>query len=276
MLKLINKPKGYFSLAADLLSGATTMDVYQGQDANLPSTFPFRVTVDYEIIEVTSAVGNVGNVYRYNVTRGMETDLGAPAASAHGQNTPGELRATAGTLKEVQDAVTVAPSGSIVMYGGTSAPSGWLICDGSQASRSTYSALFAIVGTTFGAGNGTTTFNLPDLRDRFAIGKSGTKALGSTGGAATVNLAHDHGGATDPHTLITAELPAHSHNVTYNAIFTAGGAEPAVVPFNGALTLDPTSNTGSGTAHDHDINSDLSATQSVLNPYQAVNFIIKT
>jgi hypothetical protein len=71
------------------------------------------------------------------------------------------------------------PSASIVMWAGASAPSGWLLCDGSAVSRAGYSALFAIVGTTYGAGDGATTFNLPDLRQRFPLGKAAS-GTGST------------------------------------------------------------------------------------------------
>lgn len=77
------------------------------------------------------------------------------------------------------------PSGTIIMYGNTSAPTGWLLCNGSAVSRTTYAALFAIIGTTYGVGNGSTTFNLPDMRQRFPLGKaaSGTgSTLGGTGG----------------------------------------------------------------------------------------------
>ena len=65
-------------------------------------------------------------------------------------------------------------------------PSGYLNCDGTAVSRSTYSALFAIIGTDYGAGNGSSTFNLPDLQDKVPVGVSGSKAVASTGGAATV------------------------------------------------------------------------------------------
>lgn len=92
----------------------------------------------------------------------------------------------------------MASAGTIVAYGGAAAPTGWLLCDGSAVSRTTYAALFTAIGTTFGVGDGSTTFNLPDLRDRFPLGKSGTKALGSSGGA----LAHTHTG------------PSHTHPVT--------------------------------------------------------------
>lgn len=87
------------------------------------------------------------------------------------------------------------PTGLTSPYAGSTAPSGWLICDGSAISRTTYAALFAIVGTTYGIGNGSTTFNLPDLRDRTVRGKSGSTTLGATAGndAVTLTLAQiDH------------------------------------------------------------------------------------
>ena len=93
------------------------------------------------------------------------------------------------------------PPGSITMYGGTSAPTGWLLCNGAAVSRTTYADLFAIVGTTYGAGDGSSTFNLPDLRDRFAVGSGTTYSAGATGGAAT-------------HTLTEAEMPSHTHVAT--------------------------------------------------------------
>lgn len=91
-----------------------------------------------------------------------------------------------------------SPAGSIMQYGGSSAPEGWLLCDGSAISRTTYSALFAAIGTTYGTGDGSTTFNLPDLENRVPIGVSDTHGLGTTGGEET-------------HTLTTEEMPAHGH-----------------------------------------------------------------
>lgn len=77
------------------------------------------------------------------------------------------------------------PAGAIVAYGGSAAPDGWLLCDGSAVSRTTHADLFAVLGTSHGAGDGSTTFGLPDLRDRFVRGKGASSAIGSTGGAAT-------------------------------------------------------------------------------------------
>jgi microcystin-dependent protein len=63
-----------------------------------------------------------------------------------------------------------APVGTITQYAGAAAPTGYLLCDGSAVSRSTYADLFAILSTTYGSGNGSTTFNLPDFRGRVQMG----------------------------------------------------------------------------------------------------------
>ena len=69
------------------------------------------------------------------------------------------------------------PTGTIVPWSASSVPTGFLECDGSTVSRSTYSALFAVVGTTYGAGDGSSTFGIPDLQDNVCVGKSNNKAL---------------------------------------------------------------------------------------------------
>lgn len=94
---------------------------------------------------------------------------------------------------------TDTPIGSISLYAGATAPAGWLICDGTAVSRTTYNDLFTALGTTYGAGNGTTTFNLPNLANRFPIG-TGTNARGATGGTTSQSV-----------TLTTANLPSHDH-----------------------------------------------------------------
>ena len=90
------------------------------------------------------------------------------------------------------------PTGFIAPMALSAAPSGWLLCDGAAVSRATYAALFAAIGTTFGVGDGSTTFNVPDLRQRFPLGKaaSGTgNTLGAAGGA--IDHAHSVSGTTD-------------------------------------------------------------------------------
>ena len=76
--------------------------------------------------------------------------------------------------------------GTILPWSNSTLPSGYLNCDGTAVSRSTYSALFAIIGTDYGSGNGSSTFNLPDLQDKVPVGVSGSKAVASSAGATTV------------------------------------------------------------------------------------------
>jgi microcystin-dependent protein len=140
------------------------------------------------------------------------------------------------------------PIGSLTAYAGASAPAGWLICDGSAISRTTYARLFAVLGTTYGAGNGTTTFNIPDLRGKFAMGVSGSHVIGSSGGAETV-------------TLSSGQLPAHSHSIPEAAGTTtvASGAGATVAN----STAGSTGSVGSGSS------------VSILNPYVAMPHIIR-
>ena len=117
-----------------------------------------------------------------------------------------------------------SPTGSILMWPTSSAPSGYLICDGSAIDRSTYNGLFSILGTAFGIGDGSTTFNLPDYTDRFAMGVGSiATGAGQTGGSANaVVAAHTHsatstsvfaGNPLGLHTHST-NLGPHTHNIT--------------------------------------------------------------
>lgn len=125
-------------------------------------------------------------------------------------------------------APNVIPAGSMQMYGGASVPAGWLLCDGSAVSRTTYAKLFAAISTTFGAGDGSSTFNIPDLRQRFPLGKaaSGTGAsLGSTGGSIdhTHSVpAHHHAMGTGADFNITSS-GSHSHSIDHDhGVFSSG------------------------------------------------------
>lgn len=111
--------------------------------------------------------------------------------------------------------------GSIVLFCGSTIPDHCLPCDGTAVSRSEYSDLFDAIGTTYGPGDGSTTFNLPDFSGRVPMGVSQTHALGSTGGEATHTLlgteiaSHAHAVAGHTHTnSITAETPTYAHSIT--------------------------------------------------------------
>jgi microcystin-dependent protein len=165
------------------------------------------------------------------------------------------------------------PTATIVPWSASSVPTGFLECNGAAVSRSTYSALFAIVGTTYGAGDGSSTFLLPDIQDNVPLGKSGTKALASTGGANTVASTGNVGGSTANATLSTAQLASHSHTGGGG-----GGQAVSVAPEASALSSSPsTGSTGSGTGHSHNMSATFSGdATSVLQPYIAVIYIIKT
>ncbi len=97
-------------------------------------------------------------------------------------------------------------TGELRMWAGATSPFGWLLCDGAAISRTTYSRIFSVIGTTYGIGDGLTTFNIPDFRSRSAIGTGqgaglSNRVLGATGGAET-------------HVLSSAEMPSHAHSIT--------------------------------------------------------------
>lgn len=171
------------------------------------------------------------------------------------ESTLGGVKFPDGTLQSTAAAAaSTIPAGSVFDYAGTAAPSGYLLCFGQAVSRSTYSDLFTAIGTTFGSGDGSTTFNLPDLRGRVAAGKddmggsaanritaAGSGITGTTLGAA---------GGTQTHTLTTAEMPAHTHTLTTQNQ-TCGGLSAILNPSQAASVYNTatTGSTGGGGAH---------------------------
>jgi len=169
------------------------------------------------------------------------------------------------------------PTGTIVPWSTGSVPTGFLECNGAAVSRSTYSGLFAVVSTTYGAGDGASTFNLPDLQDKVAISKSGTTALASTGGANTVTATGNVGGSTANATLSTAQLASHSHTMrTIGAYGGNGQAMAAQQQLNPPQTQS-TSSTGSDGGHSHNMSATFTGdATSVVQPYLTVMYVIKT
>jgi len=171
------------------------------------------------------------------------------------------------------------PTATIIPWSDSSVPSGYLECNGQAVSRSTYSALFAIVGTTYGAGDGSSTFAVPNLSDNVPVGKSNNKALASTGGANTVTNAGNVAGSTANATLSTPQLASHSHNAGYANFSPAykrnyPGNHPYIGPAANPAT---SSNTGSGGGHSHNMSANFSGdATSVLQPYLTIIYVIKT
>lgn len=121
-----------------------------------------------------------------------------------------------GTAVQITDGSSLAtalsspalPAGATIPYAGTSAPTGWLLCDGSAVSRSTYATLFGVVGTVWGVGDGSTTFNLPNMNGRVAVGTG--SYTDPVSGPITRSLAQSSG--AEAHVLITNEIPSHNHS----------------------------------------------------------------
>ena len=157
--------------------------------------------------------------------------------------------------------------GEIIMFGGNFAPRGWMICDGQLLAISSNSALFSILGTIYG-GDGRTTFALPDLRGRVAMGEGNGPGL--------TNRVLGQRGGSERNTLSTAQLPSHTHAATLRA-----SAEPAntSMPGGNSLGMAPAYSAETPTAAMNGASIGMGNTgsnQAVnnLQPYQCVNFII--
>jgi microcystin-dependent protein len=162
----------------------------------------------------------------------------------------------------------LVPTGAVFSFSGASAPNGFLLCDGAAVSRTTYAALYAVIGTTYGTGDGSTTFNLPDARGRTAIGAGQ--------GAGLTNRVLAAKGGEETHQLTIAELASHTHvqdahTHTTGAFnqglitVTAGGY--AVATWGSQLTgstVATNQNTGGNGAHN------------TMPPFITFNLIIKT
>jgi microcystin-dependent protein len=167
------------------------------------------------------------------------------------------------------------PTATIVPWSTASVPSGFLECNGQAVSQSTYAALYAIIGTTYGDPGGGN-FNVPNLQDNVAIGKSPTKNVASTGGANTVTATGNVGGSTANASLSTPQLASHSHPGGGNT--TSGPANPHnIPPGNNYFSPGGTGSTGSGGGHSHNMSANFSGdANSVVQPYLTVMYIIKT
>ena len=185
-------------------------------------------------------------------------------AEAHLKDEDGNViqLTTAGKIKKsyFEDSSFV-PTGAFMPFGGSVAPAGFLLCDGSAVSRTTYAALFAVMGTNYGVGDSSTTFNVPDMMGRVPVGLDAANAnleaadaLGETGGE-------------ENHTLSIAETPAHYHTMVAQRGST--GDNPGLDRYCSSIAINSygasyTGYTGGGGSHNN------------LQPYNTCNYIVKT
>lgn len=171
-------------------------------------------------------------------------------------------------------------TGLIIPWTDTSVPTGYLECNGAAVSRSTYADLFTIIGTTYGSGDGSTTFGLPNLQDDVVVGRSGTKTLASTGGANTVNQAGNISVNTGNRSLSTPTISSHNHPYTAkrtgpgSARFIGSGSGGNRATNNVAASIGARGGNG---GHNHPASATFSGgAKSVLQPYLTLIYIIKT
>ncbi len=182
-------------------------------------------------------------------------------------------------LQQATDPNAYVPTGCQIIGADFNPPTGWLLCNGSAISRSTYAALFAKIGTRYGVGDGSTTFNLPNKVGKVVVGADPTGAdsdylLGATGGAEEITLTPD-------------QIPAHKHNVALTAVsdhthtFTAAQMTSYFLNSGsgGQLAQTQSGTTGAAGGHNHTVSEDtIGGSQAHENrmPYIAEPWWIKT
>jgi microcystin-dependent protein len=208
----------------------------------------------------------------------------AMASTAAG--TSGQVLTSNGTSAPTWSTFGAVPTGSIMIWPGSTAPTGWLLCDGTAYSTTTYAALYAVLSTTYGSGTGT--FRVPDIRGNVVVGLDGTDATFSTRGAT---------GGEKTHSIVTAELPAHNHAVGTLTIASGGSHDHDYTAPNNSPSATKVKNDGcsdcvpitprtisgvtaSDGSHTHTMsgstaNTGTGTAMNVLQPYIVLNYIIK-
>ena len=269
---------------------AITIGASTGSIITIPNGVTAQVYCDGSTGFYSAQTGSAGNFLingNLSVT-GNQVDVGSFSATSIGISgaatfatiptaptaTTGDNSTNLATTAFVQNAIPVGSiTGQILMWPTSSVPSGYLLCNGSAVSRTTYSGLFSVLGTTFGAGDNTTTFNLPNYADNMPIGV-GTiaTAVGITGGSKdAVVVSHTHTATsvvTDPSHAHTQTLGNAGGSVGSNASYNGSGANQVTASINSAVTgiTVATTNATAG----------VSGTNANLPPYLGINFIIKT
>ena len=208
-------------------SGGDVIAVSGTADVSPISTFAATIVDDTSASAVRTTIG-LGDLATLNTVGSSQIDTNAVTASElniSGNGTSGQSVVSDGDGSFSYVSVPAFVSGMVMPYAGTSAPTGFLLCGGQAVSRTTYSDLFSVIGTTYGVGDGSSTFNLPDLQGRVVAGKddmsgsSANRLTDAVTGGLNGDTLGDTGG-TESHTLTSAQsgLRQHNHTATTTAV----------------------------------------------------------
>ncbi|HUW61601.1 MAG TPA: tail fiber protein [Candidatus Bathyarchaeia archaeon] len=161
------------------------------------------------------------------------------------------------------------PPGSLVPYAGAEVPTGFILCDGRAVSRTTYEGLFLAIGVVWGAGDGSTTFNVPDFRGKTTVGAGDDNSPDLTARA----LAHV--GGEETHVLTVAELPPHTHTFLDDLLWSPGSGTPQYLIAGGVVGFRKVENPDTTTAGVAGTPGALSTPITNMPPFAVVNYIIK-
>jgi microcystin-dependent protein len=229
----------------------------------------------------TVAVGNGGTGAITLASNNVLLGNGTSPLQAVAPGTSANVLTSNGTTWQSASLPVAVPSGAIAMWPTGTAPTGWLLANGAAVSRTTYATLFSLFGTTFGSGDGLTTFNIPNYTDRLPVGAGSTYAIASTGGNAdAITVSHSHSATT------TITDPGHYHLMgngsegSLNAFYgndgdqgsgwrTANAGGAGVNGRTNAVAANVTASTTVST-------TGSSGTGANMPPYLGIQFIIKT
>jgi microcystin-dependent protein len=232
------------------VGGETSVSAYTVNTLEVINSAVFSGTVSVAAIAVTGIVSAASGEFSGNVTANSFIGSGSSLTG-----------------------ITGVPTGTLLPYGGATAPSGYLLCYGQTVSRTTYSDLFTAFSTTYGAGDGSTTFELPDLRGRLVAGKDdmgsvSANRLTNLSGGIDGDVLGDTGGS-ESHTLLAAESGVPEHEHAYNKVVT--NTSSGAIGDAGFAANQPSSQyTSSNTAED------AASAHNNVQPTIILNYIVKT
>lgn len=256
------------------------------EDDDIVSQFPSVERTYRDVVESWLLVNHNVNGRHDEIAFDFKADPSAPGASINEVwasstgNAAGILKTRSGASGTVEYVGT--PPGVVFFTAAATIPEGYLVCQGQAISRTTYARLFDTISTTYGVGDGSTTFNVPDIAGRVIAGKESSASRLTAAGSGINGGTLGAAGGTQTHPLITGELAVHTHGVTdpghlhglnqnMAGFFSGGAAGTAgtlgatgIPPTDIAFTGITVNNAGSGTAHQN------------TQPTIVLNAIIKT